>query len=477
MPDTNPPISRRRFMQATAAVAASATALPSTAMTRTARPPNVLFIAIDDLNDWIGPLGGHPDVHTPNLDRLAQRGFTFANTSCPAPICTPARSAVLTGVHPTRSGLYLLQPLFRNTPTLRDRVTLPQHFRNHGYRTMAVGKVFHGINDPDSFHENGKITNQYGPTPDTKLSVPEGHPLWDWGIYPDDDRPTPDDRIADWAIERINRNHDEPFFLGAGFFRPHVPMYAPAEWFEHYPKGKTRMPEFAPDGWRHVSPYITQLTHAAVAPRHDYILALGQAEHAVRSYLASVSYMDSQVGKLLDALADSPHADNTLVVFWSDHGFHLGEKNRWGKRTLWEESCRVPLILAGPGVPHGRTDHPTGTIHLYPTLTELCGLPPQDDLDGHSLTPLMRGTDDWPHLALTCFGPGNCSVRSQHHRYTRYADGTEELYDHRDDPGEWDNRIADPDPPSILDTLRSAIPDRQAPLTPGSAGSDSPLLP
>lgn len=442
------------------------------------RPPNVLFIAVDDLNDWIGPLGGHPQAHTPHLDRLAARGFVFENASCPAPICTPARTGVLTGTHPASSGLYFLAPLFRNTPTLSRSVTLPQHFRDHGYRTMAVGKVFHGVNDPASFDENGKITNKYGPTPDRKISYPKGHPLWDWGVYPTDGSPTPDDRIADWAVERLGRRYDRPFFLGAGFFRPHVPMYAPAQWFERYPPGGVRMPPMPPDAGDTISDYARKLTHAAVAPRHEEVVELGQWEHAVRAYLASVSYMDDQVGRLLDALDASPHADNTVVVFWSDHGFHLGEKHRWGKRSLWEESCRVPLILAGPGVRPGRTDQPVGTIDLYPTLCGLCALSERPGLDGRSLIPLMSDADaDWPHTALTTFGPGNHAVRSRHWRYIRYADGSEELYDHRTDPHEWRNLAGEDQHAEALASHRRRLPTTTVAMTPGSAGSDSPLFP
>ena len=471
---------RRRFLQtASSAALTLAAGRSAMAMPTSAKPPNVLFIAVDDLNDWIGCLGGHPQVRTPNLDRLAARGMVFANTSCPAPICTPARTAVLTGKHPSSSGLYFLAPTFRDTPTLKDAVTLPQHFREHGYHTMSVGKVFHGQHDAPSWDEDGRIINNYGPSPDTKLSYPKGHPLWDWGAYPTDESATPDERIADWAVQRLNRPYDQPFFLAAGFFRPHVPMYAPPKWFEAYPEGKTTMPEVGPADRDDVSDYAMKLTHAAVAPRHADVLELGQWEHAVRSYLASVSYVDHQIGKVLDALAHSPHAAQTLVVFWADHGFHLGEHRRWGKRSLWEESTRVPMILAGPGIRPGRTDQPTGTIDLYPTLTELAGLPSREGLDGDSLAPLLTDpqTTDWRAATVCTFGPGNHGVRSRRYRYIRYADGSEELYDHDQDPYEWRNLAYDKAYTDVIADHRRSLPAEDAPLVPGSAGSDSPLFP
>lgn len=473
-------MSRRRFLGAAAGAAVGATLERSASMShaRTSSSPNVLMIVVDDLNDWIGPLGGHPQVATPHLDRLAERGFVFANASCPAPICTPARTAVLTGRHPASTGLYFLTPLFRDVPTLTDAVTLPQHFRRHGYTTAAVGKVFHGSNDAESFPEYGGWTHSYGPTPETKLSLRDGHPLWDWGAYPADGRPMPDDRITDWAIDWLGRPIDGPWFLGVGLFRPHVPMYAPPAWFDRYPPGQTAMPPAPGEGDAAINSYARDLTHAAVAPRHDDVVALGQWEHGVRSYLASVSYMDHQIGRLLEALERSGAAADTIVVLWSDHGFHVGERRRWGKRSLWEESCRVPLVVAGPGIGVGRTDAPVGTIDLYPTLNELCGLPSAEPLDGHSLVGLINHPRlDWPRMAVTTFGPGNHAVRSRQHRYIRYADGSQELYDHARDPNEWRNLAAEPGYADVIAAHRAHLPARDAALAPGSAGSDSPLFP
>jgi choline-sulfatase len=438
--------------------------------------PNVLFIGVDDLNDWIGCMGGHPQVQTPNLDALAASGAVFTNAHCPSPICNPARASLLTGVHPARSGLHFLAPLFRDTPTLADAVTLPQHFMQSGYHVMGVGKVFHQRHDQASFHETGGKFGEYGPLPPQKLSYPKGHPLWDWGVYPGDEKDTPDHKIADWAIEHLQRDDDKPFFLAAGFYRPHVPMYAPQRYFDLYPPGEVAMPPVHADELAGVSDYALQLTHASTAPRHREIVESGQWEHAVRAYLASVTFMDAQVGRLLDALRRSRHANNTIVVFWSDHGFHLGEKQRWEKRSLWERSTHVPLIITGPGIEPSRCTRPVGTLDLYPTLLDLCDLPPRDGLDGLSLRPLLADPDaDWRPAVVTSFGPCNHAVRSERWRYIRYADGSEELYDHHTDPYEWHNIAHASESNNVMRQHRNWLPRINAPLPAGSAGSDSPL--
>lgn len=482
---------RRRFLQQTAAgvagmaawvgrpTQATPSAAPSPVVASSSgRPPNVLFIGIDDLNDWVGFCDGHPQVQTPNIDRLAARGRAFTNAHCPAPICNPARAALLTGKQPYNTGIYFLAPLFRDTELLKDAVTLPQHFREHGYRTMSVGKIFHQRDDERSFEEHGGKCGEYGPIPDEKLSYPKGHILWDWGAYPERAEETPDHRIADWAIERLDRTYDQPFFLAPGFYRPHVPMYAPQPWFDRYPPGATTVPQVQGDARERLSDYALQLTEATTAPRHDEMVAMGEFEHAVRAYLASVSFVDHQIGRVLQALDASPHADNTIVVLWCDHGFHLGEKQRWEKRSLWEESTRSPMIVAGPGIRGGRCSRPVGTIDLYPTLADLCGLPTREGLDGRSLRPLLDDPQaDWRPAVTTTFGPGNHAVRSDRWRYIRYADGSEELYDHESDPHESVNRADDPAFREVKQQHHAWLPARDAPLAAGSAGSDSPLFP
>jgi len=439
--------------------------------------PNVLFIAIDDLNDWIGCLGGHPQAQTPHMDRLAGEGILFENAHCQAPICTPSRASLLSGLYPATTGLYFLSPQYREAKTLRNTLTLPQYFRKHGYTSLGVGKVFHTGGDEDSFDEYGGTMGGFGPRPEEKLSLPEGHPLWDWGAFPDEDVHMPDYQVAHWATEKLGQNHDKPFFLSVGFWRPHVPLYVPQQWFDLYPRDSIQLPQAAREDLEDIPAYAMDLTYAAAAPRHEYVLELGQWEHAVQAYLACVSFVDHYVGQVLHALRESPYRDNTLVVLWSDHGFHLGEKLRWGKRSLWEESTRAPLIIAGPGIHKGGTcRRPVGMIDLYPTLVDLCGLPERPILEGKSLRGLLEDpTATWERPALTTFGPGNHSLRSERYRYTRYADGSEELYDHEVDPSERVNLACLDTHQEIITDLRRHLPTVNRPPLPGSQGSDSPI--
>jgi len=343
--------------------------------------PNVLFIAVDDLNDWVGCLGGHPQSITPNMDALAASGMLFENAHCQAPICTPSRSSLLSGRYPSTSGLYFLAPQYREAETLRDMTSLPQYFKEHGYTSLGAGKIFHTNDDPLSFHEYGGHMGNFGPRPEKKLSLPKGHPLWDWGAYPDDDAEMPDYKISQWAERKLKEHYDSPFFLSVGFYRPHVPMYAPPKWFDMHPRDKVILPEAPAEDLDDIPRYALELTYASAAPRHAYVLELNEWDHAVQAYLACVTFVDHCIGKVLDALRASDYVDNTIVVLWGDHGFHLGEKCRWGKRSLWEESTRAPLIMAGPGIPKDlRCRKPVGMIDLYPTLADLCGLPPRAEL-------------------------------------------------------------------------------------------------
>ena len=271
----------------------------------------------------------------------------------------------------------------------------------------------------------------------------------------------PDFRIADWAAHNLANQPADPWFLAVGFYRPHVPQYAPQTWFDLHPLERVQLPAITPGDLDDVSEYAVALTSTNhVAPTHDWVLENEQWTPLVRSYLASVSFVDAQVGRVLDALEAGPGWDNTYVVLYGDHGFHLGEKARWAKRSLWEDSTRVPLIIAGPGVARGGVcSMPVELIDVYPTLLALTGLEPDPAHEGQSLVALLQDpTAPWPHMARTSFGPGNVSIRSEHWRYIRYADGSEELYDHRDDPHEWVNRIGDPDCAGVVADHRTHLP-------------------
>ncbi len=449
-------------MHRTARIAAALTVALAGASPAQADRPNVLLIAIDDLNDWVSVLGGHPQAKTPNIDRLAARGTLFRNAHCQAPVCSPSRACFATGRLPSSTGMYFLLPALADEPSLRDRVTLVQRFANAGYATFGVGKVHHGKERP-FFGDYGGGMGGFGPRPEQKLSYPIGHPLWDWGAYPESDAQMPDTRVADWAIARLGERHDEPFFLAVGFWRPHVPMYAPQKWFDLHPRDEVLLPDVLATDRDDLPEYARQLTIGHPAPRHEWFVEQTQWQHAVQAYLASTSFVDACVGRVLDALAASPYAEDTVVVLCSDHGFRRGEKQRWAKGSLWESSTRVPLIVAAPGHEHGESSRPAGLIDIYPTLLELCRLEPDPALEGHSLLPLLDEPDAaWPHHAITTFGPGNHAIRSTHWRYIRYSDGSEELYDHRTDPNEWHNLVGDEKLAAVIAEHRRSLPADEA---------------
>ena len=450
---------RRAWLRSTGMAAAVALARGDSLSAQSPKP-NVLFITIDDLNDWVGCLGGHPQVKTPNIDRLAERGVLFSNAHCQAPICNPSRVSFMTGLLPSTSGVYQLAPDFRSAPELKDLVTIPQHFAAHGYQTYQVGKIFHGsYPDEVSFQKNGPRPGQR-PLLEEKLNLPGAHPLWDWGpVFKNEEMG--DHQVADWFLDEFPKMHrDKPFFFAVGFFRPHVPLFAPPEWFDMYPLAEVELPPMHAGDLDDIPEAGKKLTHGLPAPRHEWFIKNKKWRHAVQAYLATISFVDFQVGRVLDALEASPHADSTVVVLLSDHGWHLGEKERWAKRSLWERSTRVPLIFSVPG---GLTDatsaKPVGLVDVYPTLVELCGLKQRPDLNGQSLKTLLRNTGaTWARPALTTFEKNNHALRSEHFRYIRYADGSEELYDHRDDPHEWTNLAANTLYKAVIDDHRRWLP-------------------
>jgi choline-sulfatase len=439
-----------------------------------AERPNVLFIVIDDLNDWVGPLKGHPQAQTPHLERLAARGTLFSNAHCQSPLCNPSRTSVMTGLRPSTTGIYGLAPFFRDVPELSDHTTLPQYLAQHGYHTSMAGKIYHGDfgRSGDEFHDVGPPA-RVGERPNTPLVVtPGGHPLVDWGMFGERDENKGDWNLATWAIERLESRPKQPHFLALGFFLPHVPCYATEKWFSLYPEDKLLLPPVQFHD-RDDTPRFSWYLHWKLPePRLDFLQHAGQWRNLVRSYLACVSFVDSQVGRVLDKLESCGLADNTIVVLWSDHGWHLGEKLITGKNSLWERSTRVPLIFAGPGLSRAAICHESvELLDIYPTLVELCGLPERPQLEGHSLAPQLRDATTkrtWP--AITTHGPNNHAVRSRHWRYIRYADGSEELYDMRNDPAEWHNLADDPRHRQIIDSHRRWLPEQSMPPVPGSAG-------
>lgn len=439
--------------------------------------PNVLFIAIDDLNDWIGCLGGHPQVKTPNMDRLAKRGVLFTNAHCQAPLCNPSRTSIMTGLRPSTTGVYGLRPWFRTVDKFKDVTTMAQLFTDNGYRTMTTGKIFHGGYPPRP--QRKREFNEWGPgasvgarPPKKLVTTPFGnHPLVDWGTFPHKDSDKGDWKVASWAVEKLNEKPKEPFFLACGFFLPHVPCYATQKWFDLYPNDKLMMPKIKEDDREDTPEFSWYLHYTLPEPRLSWFKEAKQWKPLVRAYLASISFVDSQVGRVLDALEKNNLDDNTIIVLWSDHGWHLGEKAISGKNSLWHESTRVPLIISGPGVSKGaKCDQPVELLDLYPTLVQMCDLPKQKHLMGHSLVPqLLDATAkrDWP--AITTHNQGNHSVVTSGWRYVHYADGSEELYNLKVDPDEWHNLAKDPKHADVLKEHRRWLPKVDVPPAPGSA--------
>ena len=440
--------------------------------------PNVLFISIDDLNDWIGVLGGHPQTKTPNLDRLAKRGALFTRAYTVSPSCNPSRTALMTGIPPYQSGVYDNNQAWR--PAMPDAVTLPQHFQKSGYWAGGSGKVYHGVYpDPASWDAYWPSKTKQKPTDDP---LPSNTPVngipatggFDWAPLAVPDNEMGDARVADWVISQLQAKHDKPFFLACGLWRPHLPWYVPEKYFKAFPVETLQLPEVKEDDLADVPAAGVRM--AEPDDDHAKVIQHDQWREAVQGYLAAVHFSDTMLGRVIDALDDSPYRDNTVIVLWSDHGWHLGEKSHWRKFTLWEEATHVPLMFVAPegmpGLPQGtsagtRCIRPVSLLDIYPTLLELCGLTPKDDLAGVSLVPLLKDPQrEWSRPALSTHGRLNHAVRSQRFRYIRYEDGSEELYDHSSDPMEWDNLAGDPNYRETIADLAKWLPAQNAPDRP-----------
>jgi len=407
--------------------------------------PNILFIAIDDQNDWIGCMKGHPQIKTPHIDQLADRGTLFLNAHCQSPLCNASRTSLMTGLRPSTTGVYGLAPTIRQVEAFKDVVTLPQSLKSGGYTTYMAGKIYHGgygrqIKHAEFDHVGPR--SEVGAKPEKKLvDTPSPHPLVDWGTFPHRDEDKGDWAVASYGVDTLNSKPQEPFFLSVGFFLPHVPCYVTKKWYDMYPEESLELPPFMA-GDRNDTPRFSWYLHWKLPePRHQFLTEANQWKNLVRSYLASTSFIDSQVGRVIDALERNGYADNTIVVLWSDHGFHLGEKEITGKNTLWDRSTRVPLIFAGPGVLKGQTcTQPAELLDMYPTLLEITGLPKNEALEGLSLVPQLKDpTATRVRPAITTHNHDNHGIRSENWRYIQYADGSEEFYDMKADPNEFTN--------------------------------------
>lgn len=454
-----------------------------------AERPNVLFIAIDDLNDWVGCLGGHPQALTPNIDRLAARGILFTNAHCAAPACNPSRAAVFSGQMPWRTGVWS-----NRSPKMSsqhpDQLVIPRAFTAAGYTTLATGKLMHSSRANQLYFERHMKTEQRW-SPLSKDSVKytsrelpskgTGRPRhvvkrkgvddvvlplnrmpsdrkpqendgesFDWGPFDVPDSEMGDAQITDWAIEQLEAGFEKPFFMGVGYYRPHIPLWAPKKYFERFDGVDIQLPAVLPNDLKDIGEAgKTWAIEALTAGSHATVVEHDQWKEAVKAYLACVTFVDHHVGRLLAVLDKGRFGDNTVIVLWSDHGWHLGEKQHWGKWTGWERSTRVPLIIVPPtgaasdyGAPGQRCGEPVNLIDLYPTLTDMCRVRCPENLDGRSLVPLLQDPGHETHrTVVTAFDKGNLSLRDDRWRYIKYVDGSEELYDLQSDPNEWENVI------------------------------------
>ncbi|MBF0197972.1 MAG: sulfatase-like hydrolase/transferase [Planctomycetes bacterium] len=444
------------------------------AMTQTlsaSEKPNVLLISIDDLNDWIGCMDGHSQAKTPNIDRLAKRGVLFANAHCQSPVCNPSRASMMTSLYPETTGIYFLSPELHETPITQKHRVMPMRFHDDGYHVAAAGKLFHH-NDAKHFPIYAGQFGTFGPLPKKKLSAFEGHRLWDWGAFPDTDEKMPDYKIAAWGVKQLEKSFDKPFFLATGFYRPHVPQYAPKKWFDLYPMDTLKLPKVLSNDLDDLSEYAVNLTRLKhVSPGHDWVVKSDEWKPLVQSYLACVSFVDHQVGKVIDALDKNKQKDNTIIVLYSDHGFHLGEKERWAKRSIWQDGARVPMIIAGPGIAKGKVcSKPVQLLDIYPTLLELSGLVRNPAHEGQSLAKLLKNPEaEWSHMARSSFGPGNVAIISERYRYIHYNDGSEEFYDHKNDPNEWNNQIKNSEMAPLIEQHRAHLPEKVHPVLEGNS--------
>ena len=429
-----------------------------------AKSPNVLFIAIDDLNDWVGVMESHPQVKTPNIDALAERGTLFTNAHCQASVCNPSRTSVMTGLRPSSTGVYGLAPWFRTVDELKDLVTLPQHFSKAGYKTYTVGKIYHGRDWNSMGVTEFDVVGQTEPglSPKQKrVATPRGGRGMDWAVYPYEDSDHKDWKTASWAVEQLDEmSTDDPFFMAVGFALPHVPLFATKKWFDLYPEDEVVLPRMLLDDRSDTPRFSWYLHWKLPEPRQKFLLQAGEQIKIVQAYLASVSFMDSQVGRVLEALKRNDLEDDTIVVLWSDHGYHLGEKEITGKNTLWDRSTRVPLVFAGPEVNSGqRVQRPAELLDMYPTLSEMCGLDIPDHLEGLSLVPQLNNPNaPRTRPAITTHNHDNHGLRTEKWRYNQYADGSEELYDMMADPDEFTNLAGQAQYTAVKDQLRSLLP-------------------
>ncbi len=450
--------------------------------------PNVLFLAVDDMNDWLGcleattPIIG-PRAITPNIDRLAARGVNFTNAHTAGVFCAPSRAAIFSGQFASTTGSYETATYFVDHP---DIVPLQSSFSRAGYNTYGAGKLFHhpagAIDARDwtefflrnqSQRENGWPLDSWSeeipfPDPFPASVYNEGQEVTgglflEWGAVPEGtEEDMADTQRVNWAVEQLQKRHDKPFFLACGIYAPHFPNYCPQKYFDLYDVNEIQSPPYKSDDLEDLPEKIKKIKTNR-SRIHQKLEALDAVDDAIHGYLACMSYADAMMGRVLDALEASPYADNTIVVLWSDHGYHHGEKGHWGKHSLWERTSNVPFIWAGPGVAKGvKTDVTVSLIDMYPTFMEMCGLPkPVQSIEGTSIAATLSdpGSAEDRSVFLPYLGPNEYAIINRDWRYIRYGEDGEELYNLKEDPNEWENLASNPELEGLKAQMRALAPE------------------
>jgi arylsulfatase A-like enzyme len=497
-----------------------------------ATAPNIVIIVCDDLNDSIAGMGGHPQAKTPNIDRLAARGVTFLNAAANVPLCGPSRASMWSGLLPTTTGYYGYNQQvnhWNRNPAIAQSTSLFELFTQSGYRNFATGKIHHNghevldiFENPDGYPGFGTMPN-FGPIPnDGKAgnkrngvlppwmpSDVREHGGWGDGFGPMQDLKQygdeyewtmfhsgtpweyrdghnrdlmPDEVCAKDAVRFLEETHDKPFLLTVGFSRPHSPWYAPQAFFDLFPLEDLELSPILKNDADDVSK-ILSVDQDIAQPwgwaKYKKVMENGgevQLLKWTQAYLACVAFVDHQVGEVLGALENSDYAANTIVIFTGDHGYHMGEKDYLFKFSPWEESVRVPLIVAGPLVVEGAVcTTPVSLVNLYPTCVDYASMTPVHHLDGHSLRPLLLNPADgnWEGADYTISASASkakvginepalavnqhFSLRTARYRYIHCRNGEEELYDHDNDPHEWTNQSSNPEYESVLKQMRGRL--------------------
>ncbi len=462
-----------------------------------ARQPNIVIFAVDDMCDWIGPMG-YDQAVTPNMDRLAGMGVTFQNAHTAGSFCAPSRSAIFTGRFATTTGCYNNELYFVDHPDIKP---LQVRLKEGGYTTHGAGKLFHHpggyvdlrgwdeffVRDESQKKEAWALNSWDVDDP----ILPDPYPA---SIYNHDQKPVNrfflewgrvlnenEEKMADtirtnWACDLISKKHETPFLVAVGLYAPHFPNYAPEKYFDLYDPETIEHPPYLESDLDDLPPAVKK-AKTNRSKIHKRLESLDAIEDAIHGYLACISYADAMLGRVLDAIEAGPNADNTVIVLWSDHGYHHGEKFDWGKHTLWERTSNVPFMWAGPGVAEGKSiDATVSLIDIFPTLMDMASLAKDPGLEGQSLAAMLRNPSKAKDrdVMLPGLKPNEYAIMNQHWRYIHYADDTEELYDVRQDPNEWYNLAGNPEMAGVKKRLRASAPDTFA--QPGTQRSQLNLV-